>query len=569
MNAFPEEDGFYKFREWIESPDPAILGKVGVQSGLSSKEKGSKASKNSKKNSKSDMEGNSAADSNTLLEHEDNEARQIQIMKQAFMNKHRNVSKNWHIPASFPSDAVISAYAAPQVDKSTEPFAWGKPDVFSLRRLCWEKFGWASQKADELLSPVLKEYNKHETQLRLEAFYTFNERFAKIRSKRIKQAVKGITGNQSLYLDKADDLQESPAKMKKTEAHASTNKRKKSFPRRKVHVREKNKSTLKLKSQQEKENKEGLSNKLGSTGLFTMAEKQSMIDAGSSRVRARRRTAVGRGRRKENSDSDCDKNFMSDHNSSSDEHGHELLAQNVELPDCVRRSKRARKAANYLEEDEESDVLVIPSNRMINNCSDDGAGEQTLSPCLSVLGANVANASGEREITSEDLPGHGLPGDYLVMGGGFCVAEDEAEIESNQLGSIQGDTLTVDADSEGLQMGGRFCVDDEDDLDFREFDGGGASAGNGAYVSTTITETEESGLTINPPEIVTSLASVPDAIEGLQKGSLSDSKPNLGDKHQTADGNLSNVALTINNDAPTSVNPFSALPFLKRKKKKL
>lgn len=35
------------------------------------------------------------------------------------------------------------------------------------------------------------------TQLRLEAFYTFNERFAKIRSKRIKKAVKGIAGNQS------------------------------------------------------------------------------------------------------------------------------------------------------------------------------------------------------------------------------------------------------------------------------------------------------------------------------------------------------------------------------------
>lgn len=28
--------------------------------------------------------------------------------------------------------------------------------------MCWEKFGWTSQKADELLLPVLKEYNKHE-----------------------------------------------------------------------------------------------------------------------------------------------------------------------------------------------------------------------------------------------------------------------------------------------------------------------------------------------------------------------------------------------------------------------
>lgn len=38
--------------------------------------------------------------------------------------------------------------------------------------------------------------------MRLEAFYTFNERFAKIRSKRIKKAVKGITR------DKSSDLME-------------------------------------------------------------------------------------------------------------------------------------------------------------------------------------------------------------------------------------------------------------------------------------------------------------------------------------------------------------------------
>jgi len=39
-----------------------------------------------------------------------------------------------------------------------------------------------------------------QTQLRLEAFYTFNERFAKIRSQRIKKAVKGITGKCSTDL---------------------------------------------------------------------------------------------------------------------------------------------------------------------------------------------------------------------------------------------------------------------------------------------------------------------------------------------------------------------------------
>lgn len=42
------------------------------------------------------------------------------------------------------------------------------------------------------------------TQLRLEAFYTFNERFAKIRSKRINKAVKGITGKTSVKESRGD-----------------------------------------------------------------------------------------------------------------------------------------------------------------------------------------------------------------------------------------------------------------------------------------------------------------------------------------------------------------------------
>lgn len=52
------------------------------------------------------------------------------------------------------------------------------------------------------------------TQLRLEAFYTFNERFAKIRSKRINKALKGITGNKSLELTD-DAAQEVSRKNKK------------------------------------------------------------------------------------------------------------------------------------------------------------------------------------------------------------------------------------------------------------------------------------------------------------------------------------------------------------------
>ncbi|KAI3754749.1 hypothetical protein L1987_54539 [Smallanthus sonchifolius] len=79
-------------------------------------------------------------------------------------------------------------------------------DLFVLRKLCFEKFGWGAQKADELLQHLLKEYNKHETQLRLEAFYNFNERFAKIRSNRISKSVKGIAGSKSSELMDYNEL---------------------------------------------------------------------------------------------------------------------------------------------------------------------------------------------------------------------------------------------------------------------------------------------------------------------------------------------------------------------------
>ncbi|GFZ19457.1 5'-3' exonuclease family protein [Actinidia rufa] len=131
--AFPEEDGLCKFREWIESPNPTILGKFDMKTGSSSRKRGSKLSGNNVSCSNSTMEGLAASDQ-TVLQTMD----YILKTKQIFMDKHikssRNVSKNWHIPSTFPNEAVISAYASPQVDNSTEPFSWGKPALFVLRQ---------------------------------------------------------------------------------------------------------------------------------------------------------------------------------------------------------------------------------------------------------------------------------------------------------------------------------------------------------------------------------------------------------------------------------------------------
>jgi DNA excision repair protein ERCC-5 len=126
-HAFPEEDGLQKFREWVESPDPTLLGKLGMESGSSSKKK--KSGRNH-----SDGKGNSLEPEYAKGSDDSQSSNETQRIKEIFMSKHRNVSKNWHIPSTFPSEAVINAYISPQVDDSTEPFSWGRPDSGLLRK---------------------------------------------------------------------------------------------------------------------------------------------------------------------------------------------------------------------------------------------------------------------------------------------------------------------------------------------------------------------------------------------------------------------------------------------------
>ena len=166
VHAFPEEDGLKKFKEWIESPDPAILEKLDSHTGGSSRNRSSKASKDNADGMRKNV-GLSTIEETVLGSHVDQPSVSgTQDIKDVFMSKHvslnfvcllflsfyfsvinwlscyvwwwiklqRNVSKNWHIPPSFPSDSVITAYISPQVDESTEPFSWGKPDLVLLRR---------------------------------------------------------------------------------------------------------------------------------------------------------------------------------------------------------------------------------------------------------------------------------------------------------------------------------------------------------------------------------------------------------------------------------------------------
>lgn len=81
VNAFPEDDGLHKFREWIESPDPTILGNFGGQT----RKKGSKVTHESANPSNTTTEGIS------LTDEDKQSAEDLQETQQVFMNKHVSV----------------------------------------------------------------------------------------------------------------------------------------------------------------------------------------------------------------------------------------------------------------------------------------------------------------------------------------------------------------------------------------------------------------------------------------------------------------------------------------------
>lgn len=65
-------------------------------------------------------------------------------------------------------------------------------------------------KADELLLPVLKVFDERQSQLTMDSFLHFSQRFAKIRSSRLQKAVAGIARTHNPDLHFADTSSPDP-----------------------------------------------------------------------------------------------------------------------------------------------------------------------------------------------------------------------------------------------------------------------------------------------------------------------------------------------------------------------
>ncbi|XP_010142839.1 PREDICTED: DNA repair protein complementing XP-G cells, partial [Buceros rhinoceros silvestris] len=126
------------------------------------------------------------------------------------------------LSSGFPNPAVAEAYLKPVVDETRGSFTWGKPDVEQIREFCQVHFGWNRTKVDEILSPVIKQLNLQQSQLRIDSFFRLAQHEKQvIKSQRLRRAVTCLKRKEK---EEADDIQEATALMEiELKHHEETN----------------------------------------------------------------------------------------------------------------------------------------------------------------------------------------------------------------------------------------------------------------------------------------------------------------------------------------------------------
>ncbi|CEG45143.1 dna repair [Plasmopara halstedii] len=182
--AYPGIAGLRDFKEWVQNYNVAEEAQR-VVSGCSKPKK--------KKLTKEKNE----------LEH-DSDDNDVELARVRFQQAHATARRKWELGDEFPSNQVLQAYMAPQVDRSEARFSWTAPDVAALRSFCANAFGWDKQKSDGVLKPLEEKARAaaadggRHIQTRLDRFFTSYKdqvHYAQIKSKRLRSAVHQGTGS--------------------------------------------------------------------------------------------------------------------------------------------------------------------------------------------------------------------------------------------------------------------------------------------------------------------------------------------------------------------------------------
>ncbi|CAH0520694.1 unnamed protein product [Peronospora belbahrii] len=174
--SYPGIEGLREFKKWVHEFDVGEEAQRVASSGSTKRKKGVKKGKGD--------EGDDENDDETARER--------------FQRSHASLRRKWELGDEFPSQHVVQAYMAPQVDRSDAQFSWSSPDVAALRNYCANAFGWDQQKSDGVLQPLEEKakaaaaFGSRHIQTRLDQYFTsYDDRvhYAQVKSKRLRSAI--------------------------------------------------------------------------------------------------------------------------------------------------------------------------------------------------------------------------------------------------------------------------------------------------------------------------------------------------------------------------------------------
>lgn len=103
---------------------------------------------------------------------------------------------------------MVEAYLFPTVDENRERFAWGKPEVESIREYAKKTFGWTKKRTDEVVMPVIKRLNEKTSQQSIQNYFKITDitsrRDLKV-SKRVRVALQQMSGDPDESLMEQED----------------------------------------------------------------------------------------------------------------------------------------------------------------------------------------------------------------------------------------------------------------------------------------------------------------------------------------------------------------------------
>ncbi|CAI5528356.1 unnamed protein product [Closterium sp. Naga37s-1] len=228
IHAFPGARGLQRFRQWLDSPHAAALAHLlpgGAQGGAQGGAVGAA-------DGWEEEDDGWWEDEESDEEEEGEEGGEGRGKGNGRKGEGAGVRRQWVVPGNFPSPAVAAAFNRPHVDRSTAPPSWHPPDLPPLRHLCapasslpillplptlfpcspvrlslhatWQvvcgEAGHGAREGGCTAAASRQGRLLRQTQQRLEAFYSFKQRFAKIRSRRVQRAVTGIAGSAARHL---------------------------------------------------------------------------------------------------------------------------------------------------------------------------------------------------------------------------------------------------------------------------------------------------------------------------------------------------------------------------------